>query len=110
MHLLPCLARNVNILDVFKKLILKTCLCVILTCQPNTADMSPTLQLLMFFFLVLCCVVSLIADMLAIQQPASAGEAQRERQQCNEKGVGSGNATKNNETMALGGGRGNGQR
>jgi hypothetical protein len=44
------LAGNVNILDVFKRLTLKTCLCVILTCQPDTADVSPTSQLLMVFF------------------------------------------------------------
>ncbi len=30
-------------------------------------------------------------------------------EQFDERGVGSGKATKNNETMALGGGRGNGQ-
>jgi hypothetical protein len=40
------------------------------------ANMLPTLQLLMVFFHVICLVVSLIADMLAMQQPASAGEAQ----------------------------------
>jgi hypothetical protein len=57
-----------------------------------------------------CHVVSLIADMLAIQQPASAGEAQQERRQCDERGFGSGDATKNNKIMALGGGRGDGQR
>jgi hypothetical protein len=107
---LCCLAGNVNILDVFKRLILKTCLCVIPTCQPNTADMSPTLQLLMVFFHVICRVVLLIVDMLAMQQPASAGEAQQKRQQCNERGVGSDDATQNNETTALGGGGGDGQR
>jgi hypothetical protein len=48
--------------------------------------------------------------MLAIQQPASAGEARRERQQCDERGVGSGDATKNDKITALGGGRGDGQR
>jgi hypothetical protein len=55
-------------------------------------------------------VVLLIANMLAIQQPASAGEAWRERRQCDERGVGSGNATKNNKITALGGGGGDGQR
>jgi hypothetical protein len=87
-----------------------TCLCVIMTYQPNMANMLPTLQLLMIFFHVICHVVSLIANMLAIQQPASAGEARRERWQCNERGVGSGDATKNNEIMALGGGGCDGQR
>jgi hypothetical protein len=72
--------------------------------------MSPTLQLLMVFFHVIRHFVSLIADMSAIQQPASAGEARQERRQCNERGVGSGDETKNDEIMALGGGRGNGQR
>jgi hypothetical protein len=86
------------------------CLRLITTYQPNTAIMSPTSQLLMVFFHVICHVVSLIANMLAIQQPASAGEAQRERRQCNERGVSSGDATKNNKIMALGGGRGDGQR
>ncbi len=62
------------------------------------------------FFHVICHVVSLIADMLAIQQPASVLEAQQERQQCNEGGFGSGNATKNNEITALGGGGGDGQK
>jgi hypothetical protein len=62
------------------------------------------------FFHVICHVVSLIANMSAIQQPASAGEARQERRQCNERGIGSGDATKNNEIMALGGGGGNGQR
>ena len=62
------------------------------------------------FFHVICHVVLLIANMSAIQQPASAGEARRERRQCNERGVGSGDATKNNEITALGGGGGNGQR
>jgi hypothetical protein len=61
------------------------------------------------FFHVICRVVLLIADMLAMQQPASAGEAQRERRQCNERGVGSGDATKNVETTALGSGGGDGQ-
>jgi hypothetical protein len=50
-HTVLNLAGNVNILDVFKRYILKTCLCVVLMCQPNTANMSPTLQLLMFFFM-----------------------------------------------------------
>jgi hypothetical protein len=72
--------------------------------------MSPTLQLLMFFFHVICHVVSLIANMSAIQQPASAGAARREMRQCDERGVGSGDATKNDEITALGGGGGNGQR
>ncbi len=62
------------------------------------------------FFHVICHVVSLIADMSAIQQPTSVGEAQREGRQCNERGVGSGNATKNNKITALGGGGGDGQR
>jgi hypothetical protein len=62
------------------------------------------------FFHVICCVVSLIADMSVMQQPASAWEAWQERWQCDERGVDSGNATKNNETMALGGGGGNEQR
>jgi hypothetical protein len=74
------------------------------------ADMLPTSQLLMVFFHVICHVVSLIADMLAIQQPASAGEARRERWQCDERGFGSGNVTKNNKITALGGGGGDGQR
>ncbi len=53
----------------------------------------------------------LISDMSAMQQPASAGEALQERRQCDERGrVGSGDATKNDKTMALGGGGGNGQR
>jgi hypothetical protein len=34
------------------------------------------------FFYVICHVVSLIADITEIQQPASAGEARQERQQC----------------------------
>jgi hypothetical protein len=53
------LAGNVNILDVFKRLILKTYLCVVLMCQPNMANMLPTLQLLMFFFSrhMSCCVI-----------------------------------------------------
>ena len=104
------LAGNVNILDVFNRLVLKICLCVVPMCQPNMANMLPTLRLLMFFLHVICCVMSLIADMLAMQQPASTGEAQQERRQCNERGVGSGDATQNNEIMALGGGGGNGQR
>jgi hypothetical protein len=87
-----------------------TCLCVITTYQPNTANMLPTSQLLMGFFHVICHVVLLIADMSAIQQPASMGEARQERQQCDERGVGSGDATKNNEITASGGGGGNGQR
>jgi hypothetical protein len=74
------------------------------------ADMLPTLQLLMVFFHIICHVVSLIADMSAIQQPASGVEAQRERRQCDERGFGSGDATKNNEITALGGGGGDGQR
>jgi hypothetical protein len=44
-----------------------------------------------------------------MQQQASAGEARRERRQCDERGVGSGNATKNDKTTELGGGGGNGQ-
>jgi hypothetical protein len=79
------------------------------TCQPDTTNMLLTLQLLMVFFHIICCVVLLIADMSAMQQPASAGEVQQERWQCNERSIGSGDATKNNETMALGGGGGNGQ-
>ncbi len=43
------LSGNVDIFDIFKRLILKTCLRVVPTCQPNIADMPPTLQLLMFF-------------------------------------------------------------
>jgi hypothetical protein len=62
------------------------------------------------FFHDICHVMSLIADMLAIQQPASMGEARQERWQCNERGVGSGNTTKNNKITALDGGSGNGQR
>jgi hypothetical protein len=62
------------------------------------------------FFHVISHVVSLIANMLAIQQPASAGEARRERRQCDERGVGSSDATKNDEITALGGGGGDGQR
>jgi hypothetical protein len=69
-----------------------------------------TLQFLMVFFYVICHVELLIADMSAMQQQASSGEAQRERQQCKEKGVGSRNATNNNKITALGGGRGDGQR
>ncbi len=80
-----CLAGNVNILDVFKRLILKTYLCVVLMCQPDTADMLPTLQLLMVFFHVICRVVSLITNMSEMKQPASVGEAQQKRQQCNER-------------------------
>ncbi len=52
----------------------------------------------------------LIANKLAMQQPASVEEVQQERRQCNERGVGSGNATKNDKTIALGVGGGNGQR
>ncbi len=77
---------------------------------PTHACTIPLLQLLMVFFHVICHVVLLIADMSAIQQPASTGEARRGRRQCNERGVGSGNATKNDEITALGGGGGNGQR
>ncbi len=55
-----------------------------------------------------CRVVLLIDNMSAMQQPASAGEEGQERRHCNERGVGSGDATKNDETMALGDGRGNG--
>jgi hypothetical protein len=106
----PVLAGNVNILDVFKRLFLKTCLCVVPTCQPNMATMLPTSQLLINFFHIICGVMSLIANMLAMQQLASAGEAQQERRQCNERGIGSGDSTKNDKTTALGGGRGNGQR
>ncbi len=62
------------------------------------------------FFHVIYHVVSLIADMSAIQQPASAGEARRERRQCDERGVSSGDITKNDEITALGGGGGDGQR
>jgi hypothetical protein len=87
-----------------------TCLCVIMTYQPNTANKSPTLQLVMGFFHVICHVVSLIANMSAIQPPASTGEARQERWQCNERGVGSGDATKNNEITALCGGGCDGQR
>jgi hypothetical protein len=72
--------------------------------------MSPKLQLLMDFFHVICYVVSLIANMSAIQQPASAGEARQARRQCDKRGVGSSNTTKNNEITALGGGGGNGKR
>jgi hypothetical protein len=54
--------------------------------------------------------VSLIADMSAMQQQARTGETRRERRQCDERGVGSGDATKNDATMALGGGGGDGQR
>jgi hypothetical protein len=72
--------------------------------------MLPASQLLMIFFHFICHVVSLIPDMLAIYQPASAGEARRERRQCDERGVSSGDATKNNEIMALGGGGGGWQR
>jgi hypothetical protein len=71
--------------------------------------MLPTSQLLKGFFNVICYVVLLIADMSAIQQPASAGEAQQERRQCDERGAGSG-ATKIDEITALGGGGGDGQR
>jgi hypothetical protein len=53
--------------------------------------------------------VSLIADMSAIQQPASAKEARQERRQCDERGFGSGNATKNDKITALGGGEGDGK-
>ncbi len=52
------LAGNVNIFDVFKRLILKTCLRVVPMCQPDTAKMSPTLQLLMVFLMshvMSCC-------------------------------------------------------
>jgi hypothetical protein len=45
--------------------------------------------------------MSLIADMSAMQQPASAGAARRERRQCDERGVGSGDATKNNEMFSF---------
>jgi hypothetical protein len=71
--------------------------------------MLPTLQLLMVFFHVMCRVVLLTADMLAMQQPASTGEVQQEKRQCDERGVSSSNATKSDEIMALGGGGGNGQ-
>jgi hypothetical protein len=88
-----------------------TCLCVITTCQPDTADMLPDIATFDgFLFHIICHVLSLIADMSAIQQPASVGEARRGRRQCNERGVGSGEATKNNEIMALVGGGGNWQR
>jgi hypothetical protein len=87
-----------------------TCLCVVMTYQPNTANMLSISQFLMVFFHIICHVMSLIADMLAIQQPASTEEAQRERWQCNERGFGSGDATKNDEIMALGCGKGDGQR
>jgi hypothetical protein len=87
-----------------------TCLHVITTYQANTANMLPTLQLLMVFFHVICHVVSLIANMSAIQQPASAGEAQQERWQCDERGFGSSDTTKNDKITALGGGGGDGQR
>jgi hypothetical protein len=87
-----------------------TCLCVVMTCQPNTTNMSPTLQLLMVFFHVICHVVTLIVDMLAMQQPASTGEARRGRRQCIERDVGSGDVTKNDKITALGGGGGDGQR
>ena len=87
-----------------------TCLHVITTYQPNMANMLPTLQLLMVFFHVICHVVSLIADMSTIQQPASMGEARQERRQCNERGVGSGDVTKNDKITALGGGGGDRQR
>jgi hypothetical protein len=64
----------------------------------------------MGFFHVICHAVSLIADMSAIQQPASAVEAQQERRQCNERGFGSSDVTKNDEIMALGGGGGDEKR
>jgi hypothetical protein len=84
-------------------------LCVVLMCQPNTADMLLTLQLFVVIFHVMCCVMLLIANMSTIQQPASTGEVRQERRQCNESCGGSSNATKNNVTMALGGGGGDGQ-
>jgi hypothetical protein len=55
-----------------------TCLCVIMTYQPDMANMLPTSQFLMVFFHVICHVVSLIADMSAIQQPA-VGERHNKR-------------------------------
>jgi hypothetical protein len=48
---------NVKIFTVFKRLILKTFLHVVPTCQPDMADMSLTSQLLVVFFHVICCVV-----------------------------------------------------
>ncbi len=62
------------------------------------------------FFHIICHVVLLIADMSAMQQQASAREVWQERRQCNESSVRSSNATKNDKTTALSGGRGNGQR
>jgi hypothetical protein len=76
-------------------------LCCVLTCQPDMANMLPTLQL--------CCVVSLIANMSAMQQLASVGEARGERRQCDERGVGSRDATKSDKTTASGCGSSNGQ-
>ncbi len=87
-----------------------TCLRVITTYQPDMANMSPTSQLLMFFFHVICHVVLLIANMSAIQQPASTGEARQERRQCDERGVCSSDTTKNDKITTLGGGGGDGQR
>jgi hypothetical protein len=53
------LAGNVNIFNVIKRIILKIFLCVVPTCQPDTANMSPTWQLLVFFFMsyVVSCVI-----------------------------------------------------
>jgi hypothetical protein len=71
--------------------------------------MVPTLQLLMFFSRhMLCCVVD--CQHVNNATTASTGEARQERWQCDERGVGSGNATKNDKKMALSGGKGVGQR
>ncbi len=63
-----------------------------------------------FYGLFSCHAMSLIADMSEMQQPASVGETRQERWQCSERGVSSGDATKNNKILALGGGGGNEQR
>jgi hypothetical protein len=57
------LAANFDIFDVVKSLVLKTCLRVFPTQRPGTADTSLTPCGVGYFFCVVCCVVSLIADM-----------------------------------------------
>ncbi len=62
--LLLNVAGNIDIVDVFKRLTLKTVLCVVPTCWPNTACILPTLQLLVVFFSChMSSHVLLIADM-----------------------------------------------
>ncbi len=59
------LAGDIDMFDVFKRLILKIFHCVVPACQPNTANMLPTWQLLVgFSSRHMSCCVPLIADML----------------------------------------------